>query len=124
MARNNYQSVGEYIAAQPVPARPVLRRVRTTIRKALPGCTEGISYQIPVFRVGGVMVLYLAGFRQHYAIYPASARVIAALGKNGARHVHGKATLRFALDEAVPVRLIIRIAKVRAAEVKRRAAKR
>ena len=62
-------------------ARPVLERVRATIRKALPRAAEGISYRIPVYRLDGVMVLYFAGFKQHYSIYPASARLVGALGK-------------------------------------------
>jgi hypothetical protein len=39
MARTDYQSVEDCIAAQPEPARPVLERVRATIRKALPRAT-------------------------------------------------------------------------------------
>lgn len=117
MAGTHYQSVDDYIAAQPGTARPVLRRVRATIRKALPGATDGISYQIPVFRLGGAMVIYFAGYREHLSLYPATPRVIAALGKDAARYLHSKATLRFALSEDIPSRLIARVAKVRAAEV-------
>lgn len=35
----------------------MLERVRATIRKALPGATEGISYQIPMYKLDGRMVL-------------------------------------------------------------------
>ncbi len=121
MARTDYRSVDEYLAAQPAPARPVLRRVRATIRKTLPGATEGISYQIPVFRLRGAMVLYFAGFQRHYSIYPATPRVIRALGREGARYLHSKATLRFSLTEDVPTRLIARIARARVAETATRA---
>jgi uncharacterized protein YdhG (YjbR/CyaY superfamily) len=116
MARASYRTVAEYIAAQPAAARPVLKRVRALLRKALPGAAESISYQIPVYKVAGRMVLYFAGFRQHYSIYPATERVIAALGEAHARALHNKATLRFAYDEPMPTRLITRIAKLRAAE--------
>jgi uncharacterized protein YdhG (YjbR/CyaY superfamily) len=114
--RPGFASVDDYLAAQPAPARAVLRQVRATLRKALPGVTEGISYQIPVYKLDGVMVLYFAGFQRHYSIYPASAALVDALGKQLAGAVHSKATLRFSLDEAVPTRLITRIAKLRAAE--------
>ena len=119
MARSDYESVDDYIAAQPAAARPVLERVRATLRKALPGATEGISYRIPVYRLDGRMVLYFAGFQRHYSIYPASARLRATLGKELAGLVHNKATIRFPLDKAVPTRLIARIAKLRAAEAAR-----
>ena len=116
MDRKDHRSVGAYIAAQPLPARTILRRVRATIRKALPGATEGISYRIPIYRLGGRMVLYFAGFRHHYSIYPATARVKRALRKELIGLVHSKGTIRFPLDRAVPTRLIARIAKLRAAE--------
>ena len=116
MARTGQKSVSAYIAAQPIAARTVLRRVRATIRRALPGATEGISYRIPFYRLGGRMVLYFAGFRHHYSIYPATARVKKMLRKELTGLVHSKGTIRFPLDEAVPTRLIARIAKLRAAE--------
>lgn len=117
MAKIDYQSVDDYIAAQPVPARSVLERVRATIRKALPGATEEISYQIPVYKLDGVMVLYFAGYQRHYSIYPATARVVGALENELAGLLHSKATIRFPLAGAVPTRLITRIVKLRAAEV-------
>jgi uncharacterized protein YdhG (YjbR/CyaY superfamily) len=122
MARPDFGSVDEYIAAQPPPVRPMLERVRATIRKALPGAAEGISYQIPVYKLGGVMVLYFAAFQRHYSIYPATERVLAALGEELAGRVHSKATIRFPLEDAVPTRLIARVAKLRAAEVSESAA--
>ncbi len=117
MARIDFQGVDDYIAAQPEPARSALERVRATIRRALPRATEGISYQIPVYKLDGVMVLYFAGFQRHYSIYPATARVVAALEKELAGSLHSKATIRLPLAGAVPTRLITRIAKLRAAEV-------
>jgi uncharacterized protein YdhG (YjbR/CyaY superfamily) len=116
MARTDYKSVDDYIAAQPQPAWSALEQVRATIRKALPRATEGISYQIPVYKLDGVMVLYFAGFRHHYSIYPATPSLINALKKELAHYLHSKATLRFPFSDAVPTRLITRIAKVRAAE--------
>jgi uncharacterized protein YdhG (YjbR/CyaY superfamily) len=118
-------TVDDYIAARPAPARRVLERVRATLRRALPGASEGISYQIPVYKLDGVMVLYFAGFQHHYSIYPATPRVVAELGEELAGRLHSKATIRFALGDAVPTRLIARIARLRAAEVAQaRAAKR
>jgi len=49
--------------------------------------------------------------------YPATTRLIRALGRDAAAHLHSKATLRFSLTEDVPTRLIARIAKTRAGEV-------
>ena len=116
MANTDYPSVEAYLAAQAPSARPVLERVRSIIRKALKGATERISYQIPEYSVDGAMVLYFAGYQRHYSIYPATPRVLAALGDELTKHLHSKATLRFSLAEPVPTQLIMRIAKLRAAE--------
>ena len=122
MATTPPKTVDAYLAAQPKPARDVLQRVRATLRKALPGATEGISYQIPIYKLDGAMVLYFAGFRDHYSIYPATPRLIEELEEELAGYLHNKATLRFSYEEAVPTRLIARMAKVRAAEAAERKA--
>jgi uncharacterized protein YdhG (YjbR/CyaY superfamily) len=110
--------VSEYLAEQPPAARKVLARVRAILRKALPGATEGLSYRIPVYKIEGRMVLYFAGFAAHYSIYPVTAAVTRELGEAIADRLHGRGTIRFAYDEPVPVRLITRIARVRAAEAR------
>lgn len=117
MPRTDFDSVDDYLEAQPAQVRRALAQVRAAIRKALPRAAEAISYQIPVYKLDGRMVLYFAGFARHYSIYPASAALVEALGKAVAGRLHSKATIRFAFDEPVPARLIARIAKLRAAEV-------
>ena len=110
-------SVDEYIASQPEPSHLPLRRVRAAIRKALPDADEVISYGIPAYRQGGRIVVYFAGWKTHYAIYPLTARVTAALGAAlDPYDQSGKGTIRFPLDAPVPGPLIGRIAKLRAAE--------
>jgi uncharacterized protein YdhG (YjbR/CyaY superfamily) len=119
MPNTDHQSVDDYIAAQPMPARLALERLRATIRKALPEATEGISYQIPVYKIDGAMVLYFAGFKNHYSIYPATPHVISALGKDLKGLLHNKATIRFALVDSINTKLITRIAKLRAEEARK-----
>jgi catechol 2,3-dioxygenase-like lactoylglutathione lyase family enzyme len=54
------------------------KRVRAAIRKALPQADESISYRIPTYKLSGRPVIYFGGFTQHYSIYPANARLVAA----------------------------------------------
>jgi uncharacterized protein YdhG (YjbR/CyaY superfamily) len=115
-ARNRYRSVSDYIEAQPGPARSILRRVRAAIRKALPRAEEGISYQIPAYKVGGRAVVYFAGWTTHYSVYPATASLRDALGMRLAPYEVRKGTIRFPLAEPVPARLIADIARFRAKE--------
>ncbi len=117
MTKTAFKSVDEYIAAQPKAVQQILGRVRSTIRKAVPGAEEVISYKIPSYKLHGADVLYFAGWKQHYSLYPANERVVAAFKDQLAPYEVSKATIRFPLSEPVPVKLIERIAKFRAKEV-------
>jgi uncharacterized protein YdhG (YjbR/CyaY superfamily) len=120
MDQTHIKSVDEYIASQPEAVQRVLKRVRNTIRKAVPGAEEVISYKIPAYKLHGGPVLYLAGWKQHYSLYPATGRLVAAFKDDLAPYQVSKGTIRFPLSEPVPVKLIERIAKFRAKEVAER----
>lgn len=121
MAATPATSVDAYLAAQPPAARAVLERVRAAIRKAVPTAEECISYQIPAYKLPGGTVIHFAGWKAHYALYPASALVVATFADELAGRDMSKGTIRFALDEKVPVGLIGRIVKLRAKEVRAKA---
>ena len=111
------KNIDEYIADFPRAVQSVLKRVRSTIRKALPGAEEVISYRIPAFRVHGSTVLYFAGWKKHYSLYPSTDRLVKAFKDELAPYeVNNKGTIRFPLSEPVPVTLIAGIAKFRAKE--------
>ena len=117
MANTDFQSVDEYIASRPEQVRPILQRVRTTLHQAIPTAQEVISYQIPAMRTDGGVVLYFAGWKEHFSIYPVTGPLMEAFGDELEPYRASKGTLRFALDQPVPVKLIGRLAKFRAAEV-------
>jgi uncharacterized protein YdhG (YjbR/CyaY superfamily) len=118
VAKTDFTSVTEYIASRPKEARSVLRKLRATIRKAVPRADEVISYQIPAYKLNGRAVLYFAGWKKHYSIYPATKRLIAAFKDELAPYeVNNKGTVRFPLSAPVPVKLIAALAKFRAKEV-------
>jgi uncharacterized protein YdhG (YjbR/CyaY superfamily) len=76
MAKTDFKSVDEYIATHPEDVQTILQRVRSTIRKAVPGAEEVISYQIPAYKLHGGPVLYFAGWKQHYSLYPATDHLV------------------------------------------------
>jgi uncharacterized protein YdhG (YjbR/CyaY superfamily) len=123
MAKTDFKSVDDYIATQPEDVQAILKRVRSTIRKALPGAIEVISYQIPAYKLHGERVIYFAGWKQHYSLYPATERLIAAFKDDLSPYLEkpNKGTLRFPLSQPIPVKLIARIAKFRAKEAAERA---
>ncbi|GAA4121439.1 iron chaperone [Aminobacter aganoensis] len=116
MAKTDFKSVDEYIAAQPQAVQPILERLRKIIRDALPGAEEVISYQIPAYKLDAGRVIYFSGWKEHYSLYPVTERLVARLGAEVAPYVAGKGTLRFSLSEPIPARLIERIALLRAEE--------
>jgi uncharacterized protein YdhG (YjbR/CyaY superfamily) len=111
------KSVDDYIATQPEAVQGILDRVRMAVRKVLPDAEEAISYQIPTYKLHGRPVIYFAGWKQHYSLYPVTAQLRDALGTDLCSYEVSKGTIRFPLDERVPVRLIQRIVKLRAKEV-------
>ena len=72
-------TIDEYIARCDKPAQPVLRKVRTAIKKALPAAEEVISYRIPAYRMHGRIVVYFAAWKAHYSVYPLTRRIEASL---------------------------------------------
>jgi len=120
VAKNDFKSVDEYIASQPAAVQSVLTQVRAAIRKALPKAEEMISYKIPTYKLHGGAVLYFAGWKQHYSLYPAGAHFVAAFQAELAPYKVNKGTIRFPLSQPVPVKLIERVAKFRAKELTQR----
>lgn len=118
MAKTDFKSVDHYIAAQPEDAQSVLELVRGAIRMALPSAEEVISYQIPAYRLHGGTVIYFAGWKRHYSLYPVTTHLVEAFRDDlAAYELNDRGTLRFPLDQRVPVKLIARIAKLRAKEM-------
>jgi uncharacterized protein YdhG (YjbR/CyaY superfamily) len=111
-------TVDEYISRCDKPAQKVLRQVRRAIRKAIPEAEEGISYQIPAYRVDGRVAVYFAAWKEHYSVYPLTRRIEAAFTREIAQYeTSGKGTIRFPLRAPVPVELIQAIARLRAEDV-------
>lgn len=122
MAKVTFASVDDYIAAQPIGTQRALERVRRIVRKALPAAEEVISYSIPAFRLNGRIVLYMAGWKEHYSLYPSSKALEAKFKKDLAPYeTSGRGTVRFPLDAPIPAALIAAIATFRAAESAARA---
>jgi uncharacterized protein YdhG (YjbR/CyaY superfamily) len=110
-ARVAYPSIDAYIAASPAAVQPVLRKIRSVIRKAAPDAEETISYQMPAFRQHGIL-LYFAAFKNHIGLYP-PVRGDVQLERAVGPYAGQKGNLRFPLDQPMPFELIERIARFR-----------
>jgi uncharacterized protein YdhG (YjbR/CyaY superfamily) len=126
--RQTPATIDEYIRGFPPDVRGILRRIRSTIRKAAPQAEETISYGIAAFRQNGILV-YFAAFQKHIGLYPPVSGD-AALQKALAPYAGEKGSLRFPLDRPIPYGLIRRIVRhrvkqnlVRAASGRKRTAR-
>jgi uncharacterized protein YdhG (YjbR/CyaY superfamily) len=113
MAKTKFQSVTDYIASKPRSVQPILQRVRSAIRKAIPEAEEGIAYQIAAYTLNGSGIIYFAGWKEHYSLYPIHESLVAAFKKELTGCKISKGTLRFPLSEPVPSALIERIVRFR-----------
>jgi uncharacterized protein YdhG (YjbR/CyaY superfamily) len=112
MAKTNFQSIDEYIAACPEESRAYLGQIRKLIHSLAPDAKEKISYQIAAFELNGKNLVHFAGWKSHVSIYPTPAGT-AAFNKAIAKYAGGKGTTKFPLDEPLPLKLIGQIVKLR-----------
>lgn len=113
-------TVDDYIAGCAQAVQPILRKLRATIRRAVPQATECISYRIPAYKLHGDL-MYFAAFRQHIGVFP-PVRGTPELIKAVKPYAGPKGNLRFPLAKPIPFALIARIAKQRARDNQRRVA--
>lgn len=101
--------VDSYIAAAPRAAQPLLHELRAAIREAAPNAEERISYGIVGYFYGGRLI-YFGAHAKHVALYPAGD------AKGLEEYRYGASTLRFQLDERLPVATIKALVRARVKE--------
>ncbi len=107
-------NIDEYITAFPPNVRAILKQIRATVRKAAPDAIEKISYRMPAFFQGGVLV-YFAAFQKHIGLFP-PVRGDEKLLKQAAPYTGPKGNLQFPLDKPIPYAQIGRIVRFRLKE--------
>ena len=117
-ARSTPTNVDDYIAGFPKNVQQLLQSVRGAIRASVPEASEKISYGIPTFTLGRNLI-HFAAFRNHIGLYPGTAAI-----KTFEEELKGfptaKGTVRFPLNEALPLPLSAKIVRFCVAEKSRR----
>jgi uncharacterized protein YdhG (YjbR/CyaY superfamily) len=111
MANTDFKSLDEYIAACPEHSQAHLKTIRKTIKALAPDAKEKISYQIACFELNGKNLIHFAGWKKHVSLYPVPAGS-EAFERQVAKYAGGKGTLKFPLDEPLPIKLIERVVKL------------
>jgi len=110
------KSIDDYLAGVPEPARGTLQKVRAAIRSSLPpGATETISYKIPAFRHGEVLI-WFAAFANHCSIFP-TARIIEQFKNDLKAFTISKGTIQFPTDKPFPASLLKKMVKARLTQI-------
>jgi len=107
-------TVDEYLAALPDDSRATLEKIRKTIKAAAPKATEGISYQMPMYKHHGMLIGF-AAFQNHCSIFP-GAKPLADLKEELKGYETSKGTIRFPIGKPLPAALVKKIVKGRVAE--------
>ncbi|MGP8060550.1 MAG: iron chaperone [Acidimicrobiales bacterium] len=105
--------VDQYLAGLEEPKRSTLQRLRQTILEVVPEAEEGISYQVPAFRVNGKVIAGFAAFKNHLSYLPHSGSVFPFVGDEVASYKTSKGALQFPVDSPLPKLLVERLIRVR-----------
>jgi len=104
-----FTTVDEYIALHPSAIRAGLNLLRKTIKTAAPGAEEMISYQMPAYKLNGMLAFFSAA-QKHYGFYPTASPIVAFREKLKP-YKTSKGAIQFPLDKPIPVKLVSEIVK-------------
>lgn len=109
-----WTTIDEYIATFPPEVADRLTQLRNTIAAAAPEATEKISYQMPTFYLNGNLI-HFAGYARHIGLYPTPSGT-QAFEAELAAYPRGKGSVQFPHDRPLPLDLVDRIVRFRAAD--------
>jgi uncharacterized protein YdhG (YjbR/CyaY superfamily) len=104
-----FSNVDEYIDLHSAPIRAGLTLIRKTIKTAAPEAEEMISYQMPAYKLKG-MLAFFSATKNHYGFYPTASPILAFREKLKSYET-SKGAIRFPLDKPIPVKLITAMVK-------------
>jgi len=88
--------------------------MRAAIQEVAPQAEEIISYNMPAYKLNGIVV-WFAGFKNHIGFYPHGS-TIEKFNKELAGYKQTKGSVQFPIDETLPIALIKKMVKFRVAE--------
>ena len=70
----NVKNVDHYISLQPIEIQGKLNQLRKLIKDNAPDVLEVISYNMPAYKLNG-MLIYFAAHKNHIGLYPMAAGI-------------------------------------------------
>ncbi len=109
------KTIDEYLARLPADQRAALEKLRRVIHTAVPKAEEAINYQIPMIRLGKMLVGFGAR-KGHCALYTMSKSTVKEFEKDLTGFETSMGTIRFQPDTPIPAALVKKIVRSRIAE--------
>jgi len=99
--------IDQYFRQLSPEALPIMENIRQLVKSKYPEAKEQISYQMPSFKLHGVLVWY-AAFANHYSVF-FGPTVLAPFLEEIKRYDTTKSAIRFKYNEQLPSDLFLRI---------------
>ena len=106
MQSKKYLTVDEYLSDQPENIKAILEGLRKTIKQVVPKAEEVISYNMPAFKQGAVLVYYAAN-KEHTGFYPTPGP-LKAFAEELSSYQSSKGAVQFPYDRKIPTALVKR----------------
>lgn len=110
----NKISVDEYIDGFPESTRIILKKIRKCILDLAPDAEELISYQMPAYKLNGILV-YFAAYEKHIGFYPTPSAII-AFQKELSTYKSSKGAVQFPFSKEIPFDLICKMVEFKIQE--------
>ena len=104
------RTIDEYLAGVSPDKRAALQALREIIRSEAPDAEECISYQMPAFRLNG-MLLGFAAASNHCALYAWNGTTVEAFKDALKGYDTSEGTIRFTPDKPLPEALVRRLVR-------------
>ena len=109
-----FKTIDEYLATFPKNIKEMMGDMRRTIKQAAPQAEELISYNMPAFKLNGMLVYY-AAYKKHIGFYP-RVSAIETFKKELSVYKGAKGSVQFPIDRPLPLALITKMVKFRVKE--------
>lgn len=112
MSKVKIVTVDDYIGGFPIEIQEKLKSIRSIIKNVAPNAEEMISYNMPLYKNNGNLIISFAAWKTHIGLYPAP-RTSGEIKKKLKPYEGAKSTLRFPHNEKLPVAIISKVVKLR-----------
>lgn len=112
--RMKFETVEEYFSTFPANVIALLEELRNTIHQTAPEAEELISYNMPAFKLNGMLVYY-AAYKNHIGFYPTSSG-IRVFEEDLKDFKTSKGAIQFPVEKGIPTALVKKIVEFRVHE--------